>query len=100
MFYPLARSEVRRIRLLDDPHVGNFFHKWRLLALVICIPCLVMINKHTEQFFLADLIFGGTVVPVSAGLAMGSVLLLCEWWTFDFDKGAQQSSVSDRLLIA
>lgn len=85
VFIPLASSEIKRIYALQDPHAGNFFHIWRLLALLICIPCLVVLNKHLEQFYVADLIFGGSVIPVSMGLWSGAFMLLRAWCLFERD---------------
>ena len=94
VFIPQAIEEINRIRALEHPHAGQFYHKWRLLALIVFIPCLVMINKHTEQYYVADLIFGGSVVPVSLGLWAGTFILLSH-----LNKEIDQNATYDHHLL-
>ena len=75
IFLPLARAEVHRIRTLDNPRPWHFFHRWRLLALCILIPAFSVISHKTSQYFVSCLVFGGTTIPVSAGLSSGALLL-------------------------
>ena len=94
IFIPLAFSEIERICTIAEPHAGHFFHKWRLLALVICIPCLTVLDKHFEHIYVADLLYGGSVTPVSLGLLSGTVILLLRAW-----RGNDPSNDNDICLL-
>lgn len=88
VFVPLAHSEIARIQSLDEPRPHHFFHKGRLLCLVVCIPCLVFVSHSTEEHLLSNLIFGGMVAPISLGLSCGSCIMLRRWWNFDAEAAA------------
>ena len=47
-----------------------------MCVLLVCIPCVTVVNKLTQEYFIADIIFGCMVIPVSLGLASGAIVLL------------------------
>ena len=76
MFVPLAYKETSRISNLEHPRPWHFFHRWRLLALVTCVPCAVVANKLLQRYYVADVIFGMLVTPVSLGLWSGGLFVM------------------------
>ena len=82
VFIPLARKEILRIASLEHPRCWHFFHKYRLLALVTFVPCAIVVNKFTKQYFVADMIFGALVTPVSLGLWSGGLFIMMRHFLF------------------
>ena len=76
VFLPLARREVQRIKQLETPSFHHFFEKKRLCALLLFIPSMVILNKRTEQYFIANMIFGGLVIPITLGLWIGGLSIV------------------------
>eukprot|EP00040_Diaphanoeca_grandis_P012049 m.61477 g.61477 ORF g.61477 m.61477 type:complete len:198 (+) comp22989_c0_seq1:278-871(+) len=68
---PLSRREAVRIKALEKPRWYHFFHKWRLLAFCIVMPCNVIIAEKTEKHFIACLVIGGLCCAASLGIFLG-----------------------------
>ena len=100
VFIPLAHKETKRIQALQDPKPFHFFHKYRLLALMTFIPIAVVVNKKTSQYFIADMLFGALVTPVSLGLWSGGLfVMLRNWWNYTALEKTETSTLSDKLVV-
>ena len=99
VFVPLAYKETSRISNLEHPRPWHFFHRWRLLALVTLVPCAVVSNKLLQRHYVADLIFGMLVTPVSLGLWSGGLFVMLRHAIF-YDNFRRRGSSDGRETLS